>query len=61
MHQAPTVVVKYFHVFLTHLNLYLHSSYSIASIPFIAWHHLYEWHDMDTFGINLDHGIPFDH
>ena len=61
MHQAATVVVKYFHVFLTHLNLYLHSSYSLASITFIAWDHLHEWHDMHTFGINLDHGIAFDH
>ena len=49
---------KYFHAFLTHLNLYVHSSYSLASITFSAWHHL---HDMHTFEINLDHGIPFDH
>ena len=60
--QVPTVVVSIV-MSSTHLKpiFKIHSSYSFASITFIAWHCIIHLHDIHTFGINPDHGIPLDH
>ena len=55
--QVPTVVVSIV-MSSTHLNplfIFLYSSYSFASL---SLHDIIHLHDIHTFGINLDHGIP---